>query len=54
MLSAKNQYLRQCFNGYRGKRLYAWSEIYVLGHAAETAPIIVLNIIILNFATMIF
>ena len=54
MLSAKNQDLRQCFNWYRGKPLYARSEIYFRGHAAAIEPIILLNIILLNFTTMVF
>jgi hypothetical protein len=48
LFSAKNQDLRPCFNWCWGKRLYAWQELYFVGHAAWTEPMIVLNIIILN------
>ena len=54
MLSAKTQDLKSCFNWYWGKRLYARSEIYFRGHAAETELIILLNIILPNITTMGF
>ncbi len=54
MHSENNQDLRQYFNWYRGKTSLPLVGIIFVGHTAGTEPIIVLNIITLNFATIVF
>ena len=52
--SAENQDLRQCITTDIEVNSYAWSELYFVGHTARTEPTIVLNIILLNFTSMVF
>ena len=51
---AENQDLRQCITTDIEVNSYAGSELYFVGHTARTEPTSVLNIILLNFTTMVF